>query len=748
MSAQAGPGQANGGNPGALDTIIRVTLFDDQFAKNKVEHVASLREMAGQIRDTRAATKARLPWIKLATFGDDATFRGSLRNDVNLRDIYGIEADYDGEQITLDRARQIIGQANVAALLYTSPSNTAAKPRWRVLCPTSEPLPPEARAPMVARINGLFVGALAGESFTLSQAYYFGALHGSTDHQVICIEGRHIDACDELDATAIGRPSKAPAVAQPSFPQQPSRLGIFGIPDGEMPAFEAPTEGSRYGLAALTRECSNIRYAPDGGKHHALNKAAFSIGGLVAAGELPEGPAFAAMADALASIRHRCGDYAHAERTLRAAFEDGKRAPRQPPPPRDDTTYSSTMGGGEPKPEDPRPTGEAWDEAAPKAARPNPLWIDADAWDASTIPPRPWVVPGYLMRGSVSVLSGQGAGGKSSLVVGWTVALATGEAIGEFAPPAPCIAVNYNVEDDQQEQLRRYSAGLMAVRKAPTDIAGRVIRCGPRTIGTLFQRDPASGRVMATEAMDALETLCMETQADVLICDPLAELHNAEENDNTAMRAIIAAFRGLAARLGIAVMILHHDRKGNNAPGDMDRMRGASAITGAVRVMLTLTTMSQEEADKFGIPPEDRRRHFRIDGAKSNYAIATDAEWWRLAPYEIGNREAVAACLPWDPPSTFDGVSMAACVAVLDAIRKGKWGCDVKAADEWAGRLLTANDPGPGRTDTQAKAILRAWESTKLLTRGEPEPTATRNKRRNYKVNDDQFQQMRRDAGQ
>lgn len=402
----------------------------------------------------------------------------------------------------------------------------------------------------------------------------------------------------------------------------------------------------------------------------------------------------------------------------------------------------------EPKPEEPRPTGEAWDEAAPKAAKPNPLWIDADAWDAATIPARPWVVPGYLMRGSVSVLSGQGAGGKSSLVVGWTVALATGEAIGEFAPPAPCIAVNYNVEDDQQEQLRRYSAGLLAVRKAPSDIAGRVIRCGPRTIGTLFQRDPASGRVMATEAMDALETLCMETQADVLICDPLAELHNAEENDNTAMRGIVAAFRGLASRLGIAVMILHHDRKGNNAPGDMDRMRGASAITGAVRVMLTLTTMSQEEADKFGVPPEERRRHFRIDGAKSNYAIAQDAEWWRLTPYAIQNGESIAACLPWSPPSTFDGISMAACVAVLDAIRKGKWGCDVKSGDEWAGRLLTAHDPGPGRTDTQAKAILRAWEGTQLLTRGEPEPTATRNKRRNYKVNDEQFQQMRRDAGQ
>jgi RecA-family ATPase len=90
--------------------------------------------------------------------------------------------------------------------------------------------------------------------------------------------------------------------------------------------------------------------------------------------------------------------------------------------------------------------------------------------------------------------------------------------------------------------------------------------------------------------MQELERLCEGAGAGLLVCDPLAELHNAEENDNTAMRAVIAAFRGLAQRLGIAVLILHHDRKGASTPGDMDRVRGASAISGAVRVMLTLTT--------------------------------------------------------------------------------------------------------------------------------------------------------------
>lgn len=348
-----------------------------------------------------------------------------------------------------------------------------------------------------------------------------------------------------------------------------------------------------------------------------------------------------------------------------------------------------------------------------------PLWVDAGEWDEEQIPKRPWLAPGYLMRNAVSALSGQGSGGKSSLTVCWTISLATGEAIGEFRPTKPCVVVNYNVEDDEYEQRRRYSAALIAAGKAPADVAGKVIRCGPASIGTLFERHPATGHIAPTNAMVALEALCKANKADVLVCDPLAELHNAEENDNTAMRSVVAAFRGLAQRLNMSVLLLHHDRKGNNAPGDMDRLRGASAITGAVRVLMTLTSMSTEEAEQFGIPAEERRRHFRIDGAKSNYAVAQEAEWWKLAAFALKNGEEVAACRPWAPPSMFDGLSMLDCVAILDALSRplpsGRaWGFDSRANDEWAGSLIIAK----GKNKKQAGSILKAWRDAGTITVG------------------------------
>lgn len=302
-----------------LDRPLSVTFFGDAYATRKTQETTTLRALVERISTTQAPSKDRLPWLKLAAFGDHKSERGSFRNDANVLEIHGIEADYDGERLTLDRARTVLAGAGIAAVLYTSPSHRDDAPRWRVLCPTSQALPPADRSKLVGRVNGLFVGALAAESFTLSQSYYFGSVAGNALHQVIVVEGRAIDLADDLDKEAIGRPAK------PTIQDQPPRRATPRAPlhDG----------GSHYGLAALADECSAIWGAPEGAKHATLNKAAYAIGGLVTAGELQEGAAFAELSAALEQLRPYCKDWRAAQGTLRRAFEDGKRDQRQPPEP-------------------------------------------------------------------------------------------------------------------------------------------------------------------------------------------------------------------------------------------------------------------------------------------------------------------------------------------------------------------------------------------------------------------------------
>jgi len=118
-----------------------------------------------------------------------------------------------------------------------------------------------------------------------------------------------------------------PILAPPAPPERPTAPAQVSAPSRP----HNPDGGTHYGVAALHSECDAIRRAWDGSKHHTLNKAAFSIGGLVAAGELQEGFAFAELSAALADIRHACKDFRHAQNTLRTAFQYGMRKPRDVP---------------------------------------------------------------------------------------------------------------------------------------------------------------------------------------------------------------------------------------------------------------------------------------------------------------------------------------------------------------------------------------------------------------------------------
>lgn len=194
------------GNP--LDRRFTFTRFPDPLARTKREPRMSLRSWAERIPDRVADSKAALPLVKLATFGDEPTRKGSLRHNANMIAIEGVEGDYDGERMSVAVAAAKLDEAGIAAVIYTSPSHQPDKPRWRVMCPTSRSLPPAERQTLIARVNGALGGVLSGESFTLSQTFFYGAVEGQPLPRVEIIEGKAIDLAHGLDAGALDKHGK------------------------------------------------------------------------------------------------------------------------------------------------------------------------------------------------------------------------------------------------------------------------------------------------------------------------------------------------------------------------------------------------------------------------------------------------------------------------------------------------------------------------------------------------------------
>jgi hypothetical protein len=185
-----------------IDThTIHVTVFDNMAATDRVTYDLTLPQISDMVQRVSAPTKSQLPWIKMARFGDLRTPKGSLRNNANVRSISGVELDFDGENIGIDDVLAKFKRLNCRALVYTSPSHTREKPRWRALFPTSRELEDTTtRRVLATRIDAYFDNIFDPASFTLSQSFYFGRAldNPNPDHRVAIVDGIFIDLRPDL----------------------------------------------------------------------------------------------------------------------------------------------------------------------------------------------------------------------------------------------------------------------------------------------------------------------------------------------------------------------------------------------------------------------------------------------------------------------------------------------------------------------------------------------------------------------
>jgi hypothetical protein len=188
-----------------LADTFEVTFFPDMYAKTMSRECLSVPQLVARISSKEGLSKDGLPWLKGAIFGEKRTKKNCLRHNANVLYCTAAFVDYDGGVMSFAAAVAALRAAAVRACVYTSASHEETAPRWRVICPFSDRLDADQHAHMIDRLNGVLGGVLANESWTLSQAYYYGRVSGRPFH-IEPVEGRPIDLCGELDAGAIGKP--------------------------------------------------------------------------------------------------------------------------------------------------------------------------------------------------------------------------------------------------------------------------------------------------------------------------------------------------------------------------------------------------------------------------------------------------------------------------------------------------------------------------------------------------------------
>lgn len=342
------------------------------------------------------------------------------------------------------------------------------------------------------------------------------------------------------------------------------------LPDPFDPAYAYQAgRGRGYARTALEAEIERVTSAQNGTRNHTLNRAAFSLGQLVAGGELDE----QLVVTELTTAAHLVGLAGHEiERTIRSGMSAGAKTPRTPPVrtgplPVGGQTWTGHDQEKQPGQEDGQPGQSATDWVREYLPRLDWYALYAAEDDEE------WIVEPILPARRLVALYSAPKIGKSLLMLELAVAIARGESTLGITPDRARHVLYIDFENDPRSDIR---ARLIAMGYGPEHLDGLVYLSFPQ----LSALDCEQG---GAQLMAAVEVYGSE----VVVIDTVSRAIRGEENENdTWLNFYRHTGRQLKAA-GVALIRLDHtgkdetrgQRGGSAKSGDVDAVWRMSKVT-------------------------------------------------------------------------------------------------------------------------------------------------------------------------
>jgi hypothetical protein len=292
-----------------------------------------------------------------------------------------------------------------------------------------------------------------------------------------------------------------------------------------------------------------------------------------------------------------------------------------------------------------------------------------------------------------------------------------------------CRVLIISLEDDLPELRRRIWAIRLHLGIKEEELKGWLYLWSPGAKGGKLLTIDQRGNEKVGALKDNIEALIKECRIDLVVIDPFVKSHDASENDNQQIDAVMQILTDMCAKYNIAVDTPHHVNKASAKtlePGDPNKGRGASAMKDAARLVYTLTTMSAAEAKSFGVREEDRALFIRMDKGKVNtVAPKRKAVWFKLVGVKLGNAtelypsgDEVQTVEPWFAPDLWEDVIEDVMRRILMDIEEGlpdgrRYSHANVAKERAAWKVVTKHVPT--KNETQAREVIRTWVEHGLL---------------------------------
>jgi hypothetical protein len=380
-----------------------------------------------------------------------------------------------------------------------------------------------------------------------------------------------------------------------------SRLQIVATPAPfDPPSTVVPTEDEMgMAQAILNRLSDELRAMREGeGRNAALNIAAVQMGELSAGWGIPRQPIADALLQAMSENGYIAKDgLQEAKETLASGFSKGLSQPRARLPITPDIDVSRFLAKYDPCKQSPTPT---------LPALPRAVVLTGLANVQET--PVQWHWPGYLPAGMLTLLSGAGGTGKSTLAFSFAATLSTGRL---WPDGKACLTMGnvliWSSEDSVAHTIkpRLIAAGAninrIAVIEGSTDANGRSVPFDPAT------------------DIDILRTEVRRIGGiSLLIIDPIVSAVSGDMHKANDVRRSLQPIVDFAADFNCAVLGITHFAKNTGGRNAAERVIGSQAFSALARMVLV--TAKEEDSDmrvftraKSNISEDEGGLHYTIE---------------------------------------------------------------------------------------------------------------------------------------
>jgi RecA-family ATPase len=179
-------------------------------------------------------------------------------------------------------------------------------------------------------------------------------------------------------------------------------------------------------------------------------------------------------------------------------------------------------------------------------------------------PPLRWLWDGIVPAATLTILSGDGAAGKTMVMLQLATAVVTGARLfGLDTLSGPAIFASS--EDDRDELHRRLAAIAAATGTGLERLRNLHLAALADGDAALARQDGHQLRWTAT--FDAMTEMIAKVRPALVVIDPASEAFAGNENDRAAVAAFAGGLRRLAQRSGAAVVLIAHPSVSGLADG-------------------------------------------------------------------------------------------------------------------------------------------------------------------------------------